>query len=139
MSAKTSDSTIPSVDTSADQLRTEAAFFGHPRGLATLVGMLASACSMRVTGVVRDATTKNPIGGAVVAAEDGRQRVYTTDPRGFYNLKTDWDPSTLVFSAPGYMPRSVSIGDVARWQVLDVELQREGREAAVAPIRASQP
>ena len=90
-----------------------------------VIAAAATACSMRVTGVVRDATTKNPIGGAVVAAEDGRGRHYTTDPRGFYNVKTDWDPSTLMFSAPGYLSRTVSVGDRARWQVVDVELQRE--------------
>ena len=107
--------------------------------LVALVGVLASACSMRVTGVVRDATTKNPIGGAVVAAEDGRQRVYTTDPHGFYNLKTDWDPSTLVFSAPGYVPRSVTVGDETRWPIVDVELQREAATAGSPPLRASEP
>ena len=107
--------------------------------LAALVGVLASACSMRVTGVVRDATTKNPIGGAVVAAEDGRQRHYSTDPHGFYNLKTDWDPATLVFSAPGYVPRTVSVGDETRWSVVDVELQREVAQAATPVVRPSQP
>jgi hypothetical protein len=101
--------------------------------LAVLVASGAAACSMRVTGVVRDATTKNPIGGAVVAAEDGRGRVYSTDPHGFYNLKTDWDPSTLVFSAPGYLPRTVPVGDETRWPVVDVELERE-LAAAGAPL-----
>jgi hypothetical protein len=107
--------------------------------LGVVAALGAAGCSMRVTGVVRDATTKNPIGGAVVSAEDGRGRHYSTDPRGFYNLKTDWDPSTLVFGAPGYQPRTVSVGDQTRWQVVDVELEREIAAAGVPPAPASRP
>ena len=107
--------------------------------LAVIAVIGVAACSMRVTGVVRDATTKNPIGGAVVAADDGRGRHYSTDPHGFYNLKTDWDPSTLVFSAPGYLPRTVSVGDQTRWQVVDVELEREVVAAGTPLAPAARP
>ena len=109
------------------------------RVLVLIVAFVAAACSMRVTGVVRDATTKNPIAGAVVAAEDGRGRQYTTDPRGFYNMKTDWDPSTLVFSATGYKPRTVSVGDETRWRVVDVELEREVAATSAPMAPASRP
>jgi hypothetical protein len=87
---------------------------------------------MRVTGVVTDSITKSPIGGAVVAAEDGRNRHSTTNPHGQYSVKTDWDPRTLTVSAPGYLTRSVPVGDATRYPVLNIELEPLSQEAVAA-------
>jgi hypothetical protein len=94
---------------------------------------------MRVTGVVRDATTKNPIGGAVVAAEDGRQRHYSTDPHGFLQPQDRLGSRDARVQRSRYVPRTVSVGDETRWSVVDVELQREVAQAATPVVRSSQP
>jgi hypothetical protein len=77
---------------------------------------------MRVTGIVLDSVTKSPIGGAVIAAEDGRNRHSTTNPHGQFNVKTNWDPMTLTVSAPGYVTRSVPVADTTRHPVINIEL-----------------
>lgn len=86
--------------------------------------VLATGCAMRVTGVVRDASTGIPIGGAVLTANDGRDRLSTSDPSGRYAVKTDWEPSTLVVSAPGYVTKSVTVPDTQRFPVVYIDLER---------------
>lgn len=96
-------------------------------GVATTVAaitLLASACSMRVTGVVRDGTSGQPIGGAVVMAEDGRNRLSVTDPRGQFAVKTAWRTHNLAISAPGYTTMGVQVPDTERFPVVAVDLQR---------------
>lgn len=106
-------------------------------GVATIVAactLLASACAMRVTGVVRDATSGQPIGGAVVTAEDGRHRLSVTDPRGQFAVKTDWRTHNLTVSAPGYQTTAVQVADTDRFPVIAVDLPRAFPTAEDAPL-----
>src|SRR5215813_13333246 len=73
--------------------------------------LLSTGCAMRVTGTVRDASTGNAIGGAVLTAADGRNRLSTTDPSGRYAVKTDWRPTNLMVSAPGFVTTTVPVSD----------------------------
>jgi hypothetical protein len=104
--------------------------------------LLSSACSMRVTGVVRDAASGQPVGGAVVTAEDGRDRLHVTDPRGQFAVKTNWRPSNITVSAPGYTTVTVQVADSDRFPpAIAVDLQRAFPTADGAPLveRAQQP
>ena len=88
---------------------------------------------MRVTGIVRDASTGNAIGGAVLTAADGRNRLSTTDPSGRYAVKTDRRPTNLMVSAPGFVTTTVAVSDSNRYPVVNVDLQRSVPVAG-API-----
>jgi hypothetical protein len=95
--------------------------------------VLSTGCAMRVTGIVRDGSTGNAIGGAVLTANDGRNRLSTTDPQGRYAVKTDWQPSTLMVSAPGFVTTTVGVPGSQRFPVVSIDLQRS-LPAAGAPI-----
>jgi hypothetical protein len=92
--------------------------------IAAAIALLGSACSMRVTGVVRDATSAQPIGGAVVTAVDGRNRLCVTDPNGQFAVKTSWRRSNLTFGAPGYTTQTIQVDGKDRYPVIAVDLQR---------------
>ena len=107
---------------------------------------LSMGCAMRVTGVVRDSSTRTPIGGAVLTANDGRKRLSTTDPNGNYAVKTDWRRSSLLVSAPGYSTTTVPVPDSSRFPVVDVYLDPAVPSAtgvvsqiggSVAPVRSA--
>lgn len=102
-------------------------------GLMAIGLALATGCSMRVTGTVRDATSGAPIGGAVLTAEDGRNRMTVTDPYGRFALKTRWAPSTLVVSAPGYTTATVAVPETTRYPIVTVDLTRAFDVGDAAP------
>ena len=95
--------------------------------------LLSTGCAMRVTGMVRDASTGSAIGGVVLTANDGRNRLTTTDPTGRYAVKTDWRPTKLAVSAPGFVTTTVQVPDSNRSPVVNVDLQRSVPVAG-API-----
>jgi hypothetical protein len=97
---------------------------GAPRIAVLGLLVLSTGCAMRVTGVVRDGSTGSAIGGAVLTANDGRNRLTTTDPAGRFAVKTDWRPSTLAVSAPGFVTTTVQVPDSHRFPVVDIDLQR---------------
>lgn len=94
-----------------------------PWSIAVALLFLATGCAMRVTGVVRDQSTGNPIGGAVVAADDGRNRMCVTDPAGRYAIKTDRQQTALTVSAPSYQTTRVAVPGDSGSAVADVDLQ----------------
>src|SRR5262245_15424171 len=96
----------------------------NARSLVLAGIILTTGCAMRVTGVVRDVSTGGPIGGVVLTANDGRNRLSTSDPSGRYAVKTDWQPSTLVASAPGYVTRTVTVPGTERYPVVNIDLER---------------
>jgi len=106
----------------------------HARTLLIALLTLSTGCAMRVTGVVRDGSTRLPIGGAVLMANDGRNRASTTDPNGQYAVKTDWRPATIVVSAPGYSTTTVTVPDRSRFPVIDVDLERAVQSATGVPV-----
>lgn len=85
---------------------------------------LSASCSMRISGTVRDASSGQPIGGAVLSANDGRSRLSTTDPAGGFVVKTDWRPTNLTVSAPGYQTNTVVVPDADRYPIVYVDLER---------------
>src|SRR4051812_9608632 len=94
---------------------------------ASVIGALLLAttgCSMRISGVVRDATSGMPIGGAVLTADDNRQRLTITDPAGRFAVKTAWHQTMLTASAPGYQTATIPVADGDRFPTVAVELQR---------------
>jgi hypothetical protein len=102
-----------------------------------LIAACALGCtSMRLTGVVRDHGTQEPIMGAGVVVGD---KWTFTDPLGRYALKTDWEQCTIQVKAPGYVPASATVDPGnERYPVLDVALERDttwlaGRPASAAP------
>jgi hypothetical protein len=95
--------------------------------------LLSTGCAMRVTGIVRDGSTGHAIGGAVLTAQDGRNRLSTTDPHGRYAVKTDRRPSNLMVSAPGYATTTVVVSDSQRFPVINVDLERS-LPAAGSPV-----
>jgi hypothetical protein len=97
---------------------------GAPRIAVLGLLVLSTGCAMRVTGVVRDGSTGSAIGGAVLTANDGRNRLTTTDPAGRYAVKTDRRPSTLAVSAPGFVTTTVQVPDSQRFPVANIDLQR---------------
>lgn len=97
---------------------------GAPRIAVLGLLVLSTGCAMRVTGVVRDGSTGSAIGGAVLMANDGRNRLTTTDPAGRYAVKTDRRPSTLVVSAPGFVTTTVQVPDSQRFPIANIDLQR---------------
>lgn len=99
-------------------------------GIVTALLLLGTSCAMRVSGVVRDATTGVPIGGAVLTANDGRSRLVTTDPAGRYGVKTTWKDTTLTVSAPGYQTKTVRVAGNTRYPIVFVDLQRNSPTAA---------
>jgi hypothetical protein len=110
---------------------------GHGARTAWLVVglvIVGAGCSMRVSGVVRDAANGTPIGGAVLTADDGRQRLTVTDPAGRFAVKTDWHNTTLTVSAPGYQTVTLPVGDDDRFPTVTVDLQRAF--AAASPTAA---
>lgn len=106
------------------------------RLVVVAVVLLAAGCAMRVSGVVRDRTTREPIGGAILQAADGRGRLAFTDANGAYELKTDWRPTTLVVTGPGYRSTMVAVPGDDRYPVVDVELDRAERLAPPVPDSA---
>jgi hypothetical protein len=106
----------------------------HVAVIVAALTLLASACAMRVTGVVRDATSGQPIGGAVVTAEDGRNRMSVTDPRGQFAVKTDWRVHNMTFSAPGYETTAIQIPSTDRFPVISVDMRRAFPTADGAPL-----
>ena len=106
---------------------------GGPRTAFFALVVLSTGCAMRVTGVVRDGSTGGAIGGAVLTANDGRNRLATTDPAGRYAVKTDRRPSTLAVSAPGFVTTTVQVPDSQRFPVVNVDLQRS-MPGAYAPV-----
>src|SRR5262245_60258637 len=96
--------------------------------------LLSTGCAMRVTGIVRDGSTGNRIGGAVLTAQDGRNRLSTTDPYGRYAVKTDRQRSNLVVSAPGYATKMVAVSDTQRFPVVNVDLQPTMSAAGVTTV-----
>jgi Carboxypeptidase regulatory-like domain/Short C-terminal domain len=96
----------------------------NARSLVLAGIILTTGCAMRVTGVVRDVSTGAPIGGVVLTANDGRNRLSTSDPSGRYAVKTDRQPSTLVASAPGYVTRTVAVPGTQRYPVVTIDLER---------------
>jgi hypothetical protein len=88
--------------------------------------LMTAACAMRVTGIVTDSTTRTAIGGAVLQAQDKRNRIYVTDPSGNYSVKTDGDTSAMIVSAPGYRTKVVTIAPGNRFPFIAVELERDG-------------
>jgi hypothetical protein len=102
--------------------------------IAAVLTMLGLGCAMRVTGVVRDEATGNPIGGAVVAANDGRDRFSMTDPSGRYTVKTDWADMTLTANAPGFQPAIVSVPGTDRTPIIDIVLQPNSAPAVRRPL-----
>ena len=108
--------------------------------VSTVLATLGMGCAMRVTGVVRDGATGNPIGGAVVAAEDGRKRFSMTDPSGRYTVKTDWTNGTITANAPGFQPATVSVPGTDRYPVIDIVLQPNSAPAVrTPPVQAVEP
>jgi Carboxypeptidase regulatory-like domain/Short C-terminal domain len=97
---------------------------GAPRIAVLGLLVLSTGCAMRVTGVVRDGSTGSAIGGAVLTANDGRNRLTTTDPAGRFAVKTDRRPSTLAVSAPGFVTTTVQVPDSQRFPVANIDLQR---------------
>lgn len=103
--------------------------------LATvIVSGVAVGCAMRVTGVVRDQATGNPIGGAVLSAADGRNRLSVTDPLGRYNVKTDKQATTLTVSAPGYQTTTVPVAGDSSAPTADVNLEPLSRSRVGEPL-----
>jgi len=96
---------------------------------------------MRVTGIVRDATTGIPIGGAVLTADDGRSRLAVTDPLGRFSVKTRKRSTALTASAPSYQTTTVPVSGDSRYPVAYVDLQPNSRPSAehvaVNPVAAS--
>jgi hypothetical protein len=108
--------------------------------LAAVVALsLATACAMRITGTVRDATSGQPIGGAVLSANDGRSRLSTTDPTGGYAVKTNRRPTNLTVSAPGYETTTVVVSDAYRYPIVDVDLTRAFPAPGAAPQTGGAP
>lgn len=111
--------------------------------LCVLVGVaalsMATACAMRITGTVRDATSGQPIGGAVLTANDGRSRLVTTDPAGGYAVKTDRKPTNLTVSAPGYDTNTVVVSDQYKYPIVDVDLTRAFPAAGAAQTGTAAP
>lgn len=105
--------------------------------LGLAVAVAGAGCAMRVTGVVRDAATGDAIAGAVLTADDGRNRLSVSDPGGRYSVKTDWRNATLTVSARGYQTATVSVPGLARHPVVDVDLQPDSvgaRATGRAPV-----
>jgi len=97
--------------------------------------VLGTGCAMRVTGVVRDGATGDPMGGAVLTADDGRNRLTTTDPLGRFTIKTDWKPTTLTVSAPGFQTTTVALSGNERFPpTLTVDLQPVSHATTRGPL-----
>lgn len=99
---------------------------------------MGTGCAMRVSGIVLDAKTHAPIAGAMVAANDGRDRVRRTDATGEYSVKTDSDTVSMNVSAPGYHSVSVAIPTGSRTPNVQVDLvpveSARRPETAVVPV-----
>ena len=92
------------------------------RSVVVAFVLLGAGCAMRVSGVVRDGATGAPMGGAVLTANDGRDRMATTDPLGRFNVKTDWKSTILTVSAPGYQTVTITVPGNDRYPVLAINL-----------------
>ena len=107
------------------------------RTLGALLVVSGMGCAMLVTGVVRDRGTGDPIGGAVLSADDGRNRLAVTGPHGRFSVKTDKRPMNLIVSAPSYQTTTVAVPGDSRSPIVDVGLQQASRsrteEALVKP------
>jgi hypothetical protein len=99
------------------------------RGLLVALALAVAGCAMRVGGTVRDRVTGNPIGGAMITANDGRGRLAFSDGNGVYELKTDWRPATLAVTATGFRSTTVAVPGDEQYPVIDVELDRAERLA----------
>jgi hypothetical protein len=103
------------------------------RGAAVFLVVVVSGCAMQVSGVVQDASSGAPIGGAVLQAQDGRNRTYVTDPAGQYAVKTDSDTTTMAVTAPGYQTATVSLPSGDRFPEVPVTLERLPSHGAASP------
>jgi hypothetical protein len=102
------------------------------RTAAPLMLLIVTGCSMRITGVVTDESTGNPIGGAVVSAYDGRNRHSTTDPVGRFNVKTDSDTKYVTVTAPNYETVTVEVPAGSRVRAMAVSIRPLSPRAATA-------
>jgi carboxypeptidase family protein/putative oligomerization/nucleic acid binding protein len=106
----------------------------------TVATVVVAGCSLRITGVVRDEGTGSPIGGAVLSADDRRDRFTVTDPLGRFNIKTDANTTTMTVTAPSYEAASVAVPPGSRSRVVDVTLRSLASQAVatgplVKPVR----
>lgn len=108
------------------------------RAAAPVLLLIATGCSIRITGVVYDESTANPIGGAVLSADDGRERHSTTDPLGRFNIKTDSDTKYVTVTAPSYETATVEVPAGSRIRVMAVSIRplAPAGATAAAPVDA---
>jgi hypothetical protein len=93
------------------------------RTVALCVVLVCGACSMRVTGVVSDRDSGQPIGACTVSIRE----TYThTDPTGRYTLRVGWeDQETIKFVAPGYVVQTkIFNAEDTRFPIVDADLVR---------------
>jgi hypothetical protein len=117
--------------------------FDRWRAWAVVAALVLSAgCAMRITGTVRDASSGQPVGGAVLSANDGHRRLIVTDPAGGFAVKTKRRPTNLTVSAPGYDTTTIVVPSDNKYPIVEVDLQRSfplatGQAApAAAPLVA---
>lgn len=105
--------------------------------IAFLVGAHAG-CAMRVSGLVVDAQTHAPVPGAMITANDGRDRVRRSNASGEYAIKTDAHTVSMNVAAPGYQPVTVAIPSGSRHPNVQVDLvpleSARKPEATVVPV-----
>ena len=93
------------------------------RNLLIGLALILSACSMRVSGIVSDRDSGQPVPACSVSI--GEHYTYT-DPTGRYALKTERrTQENIQFSAPGYAVQTTTVNaQGTRYPVLDVQLVR---------------
>jgi hypothetical protein len=105
--------------------------------IALVLGVHAG-CAMRVSGIVVDAHTFAPIAGAMITANDGRDRVRRSNATGDYAIKTDAHTVSMNVAAPGYQPITVAIPSGSRHPTVQIDLvpleSARKAEATVVPI-----
>lgn len=95
---------------------------------------LQAGCAMRVSGMVVDAETHVPIAGAMISANDKRERVRRSTQTGEYAIKTDGDTVSMTVSAPGYRTATVAIPTGSRHPRVEVELVPVESARKPAPV-----
>lgn len=92
--------------------------------------LLIAGCAMRVSGVVSDRDSGQPVPACTVSI---RERYTHTDPTGHYSLGVPHVPQeSIKFVAPGYAVLTKSINaENSRYPVVDAELVR--LRASTAP------
>lgn len=103
------------------------------RILTTALLLVTGACAMRVTGIVTDSSSRTAIGGAVLQAQDRRNRIYVTDPSGNYSVKTDGDTGAMIVSAPGYRTKVVTLPHGNRFPFVAIDLERDVASTSSTP------